>query len=326
MYLVMDLVTGGDMRVHINEKSKGRKMFSSNDVVYFISHLLVALEFCHNRNVLHRDIKPDNILICESGTLKLTDFGISHKLKSRESFCIMSSGTLEYMAPEILKKGHEHSWPSELYSVGVYMYELLLLSLPNELGNFSKLEDSAKAEKDPKIKGIKEFALKCLEPLPDDRFQTVKDAYANEMFEGADMKDWGKDSYPVKVSFKPDVSHTNVQDNAKQEDLMSAFGGEDDDDKPKIEEKFQTKFKSYGWNNMLKKESSLRSGRSSLIMGLRSIQNSGRISIGKAGNAAAKTAMKYSPETDNVKSDCPNQAPRSYREGRRNSDLGLAAA
>lgn len=204
--------------------------------------------------------------------------------------------------------------------------QLLLLSLPNELGNFSKLEDSAKAEKDPKMKAIKEFALKCLEPLLDDRFQTVKDAYANEMFEGADMKDWGKDSYPVKVSFKPDVSHTNVQDNAKQEDLMSAFGGEDDDDKPKIEEKFQTKFKSYGWNNMLKKESSLRSGRSSLIMGLKSIQNSGRISIGKAGNAAAKTAMKYSPETDNVKTDCPNQAPRSYREGRRNSDLGLAAA
>ena len=61
------------------------------------------------------------------GKLKLTDFGIAHKLKSKEAMCHNSSGTLEYMAPEVRKEGHAHTFPSDLYSIGIYLYELILL-------------------------------------------------------------------------------------------------------------------------------------------------------------------------------------------------------
>ncbi|GMH69596.1 hypothetical protein TrST_g3765 [Triparma strigata] len=315
LYLVMDLVMGGDMRVHINAERKAKENFAYNDILYFTSHLLVALNFCHDRNILHRDIKPDNILICDGGNLKLTDFGISHKLKAKDAFCTMSSGTLEYMAPEIRKAGHNHTYPSEVYSFGVYLYELMYLNLPKATGDFSKLEADAKTEADPQMKALKAFTLKCVEPLPEDRFQTIFDAQKHETFGDADFTQFGKENFPIKPTYKPDVDRVNVQDHAKQEDLMAAFGGEDEETKPQIEDKFQQRFSGYGWNNVLRRELS-RSARSSIVQGIKSLTSSGK---------SRKTGINYTPESDNIKTNCPNEAPRSFREGRRKSHLGLQA-
>lgn len=71
---------------------------------------------------MHRDIKPENILITEGDTLKVADFGWSHfvSFEDRTTFC----GTLDYLAPEMLEKGHKHDYRVDVWSIGVLIYEL----------------------------------------------------------------------------------------------------------------------------------------------------------------------------------------------------------
>ena len=71
---------------------------------------------------MHRDIKPENILVDAKGTLKIADFGWSHFVneQKRTTFC----GTLDYLAPEMLEKGHYHDYRVDIWSIGVLIYEL----------------------------------------------------------------------------------------------------------------------------------------------------------------------------------------------------------
>ena len=73
LYLVTDLVTGGDMRYHLSKKKK----FNEVETKFFIGCILVGLEYMHNNGVIHRDIKPENLLLDEKGYVHITDMGIS---------------------------------------------------------------------------------------------------------------------------------------------------------------------------------------------------------------------------------------------------------
>ena len=77
LYLVMDLLTGGDLRYHICRIRK----FTEEETKFFISCLLLGLEYIHNNNIIHRDIKPENLVLEEEGYARLTDFGIAKKIK-----------------------------------------------------------------------------------------------------------------------------------------------------------------------------------------------------------------------------------------------------
>jgi len=101
LYLVLDLSMGGDMHVHIDRHREAKNHFNMEEVRYFAASLALALDYCHSKLILHRDIKPDNILVDANGHLRITDFGISAKLASADAKCTNSSGTLQYMAPEI---------------------------------------------------------------------------------------------------------------------------------------------------------------------------------------------------------------------------------
>ena len=73
LYLVMDLLTGGDLRYHICKRHR----FSEKQSRFFIACLLLALEYCHTNHIIHRDIKPENLVLDSKGYLHLTDFGIA---------------------------------------------------------------------------------------------------------------------------------------------------------------------------------------------------------------------------------------------------------
>ena len=118
LYLVMDLITGKDIRYHLSQK----KQFSAEISKFFLACTILGLEYIHYNNILHRDIKPDNLVIDKNGYVKITDFGISRemgKLIKGES-----SGTPGYMAPEVMC-GKSHSIDSDYYCLGIMAYEFM---------------------------------------------------------------------------------------------------------------------------------------------------------------------------------------------------------
>ena len=123
LYLLMDLLTGGDLRYHFNSNH----IFSEKEIRFFISCLILSLEYIHENKVIHRDVKPENLVCDDKGYVRLTDFGIA-KIKKEENSS-EKSGTPGYMAPEVLM-GQNHSFTVDFYAIGIIGYEFLMGKRP----------------------------------------------------------------------------------------------------------------------------------------------------------------------------------------------------
>ena len=119
LYLVMDLLTGGDLRYHIAH----RRTFSESETKFFISNMILALEYIHSKNIIHRDIKPENLVLESNGYLRVTDFGVA-KINEEDNSS-ETSGTPGYMAPEVILVLN-HSFTSDFFALGVIGYEFML--------------------------------------------------------------------------------------------------------------------------------------------------------------------------------------------------------
>ncbi|KAI0811757.1 kinase-like domain-containing protein [Xylaria sp. FL0064] len=95
MYLVVDLMSGGDLRFHIS-----RKTFTEEAVRFWISELACALRYVHGQGIIHRDVKPDNVLLDADGHVHLTDFNVASDIIPGK-LLTSKSGTLAYLAPEV---------------------------------------------------------------------------------------------------------------------------------------------------------------------------------------------------------------------------------
>ena len=148
LYLIMDYLSGGDLRFHIIKKKSFP--FTENQTKFIISNIILALEYIHNQKIIHRDLKPENLLFDNNGYIHLTDFGIAILNNNENSFLKESSGTLGYMAPEVvLKRGH--SYPSDYFALGVIGYELIIGKRPYYSKNRKELKDLILSYQ-PKIK------------------------------------------------------------------------------------------------------------------------------------------------------------------------------
>ena len=119
LYLVMDLLSGGDLRYQLSKKKK----FTEKETKFFISNIIIALEYIHSKNIIHRDIKPENLVLELSGYLRITDFGVA-KINEKDNSS-ETSGTPGYMAPEVILV-QNHSFPSDFFALGVIGYEFML--------------------------------------------------------------------------------------------------------------------------------------------------------------------------------------------------------
>jgi len=121
LYLVLDYLPGGELFYHL----KRERRFDEERVRLYAAELVLAVEHLHQRDIVYRDLKPENVLLDAQGHICLTDFGLSKEAVATgtrtQTFC----GTPEYIAPEILQ-GHGHGKPVDWWSLGTLVYEMLV--------------------------------------------------------------------------------------------------------------------------------------------------------------------------------------------------------
>ena len=122
LYLVMDLMPGGDLRFHMSSK-----VFTEQECKFYISCILIGLEYMHSNLVIHRDIKPENLVFDDKGYLHITDLGISRIWNADNAK--ETSGTPGYMSPEVMCR-QNHGVAADYFAVGVIGYEMMMKSRP----------------------------------------------------------------------------------------------------------------------------------------------------------------------------------------------------
>ncbi|TVY35260.1 Serine/threonine-protein kinase [Lachnellula subtilissima] len=136
MYLVVDLMSGGDLRFHIS-----RKTFTEDAVRFWIAELGCALRYIHGQGIIHRDIKPDNVLLDSEGHIHLADFNVASDYVGKA--LTSKSGTLAYLSPEVYS-GTGYGPGADWWSLGVLFYECIYNKRPFEGSTQSALSAAIK--------------------------------------------------------------------------------------------------------------------------------------------------------------------------------------
>jgi predicted Ser/Thr protein kinase len=167
-FLVMEYVSGLTLRQLMQQRG-----LKPEEAMALVPQICDALQFAHDEGVVHRDVKPENILLDSQGRVKIADFGLA-KLTGRDDASVVLTGshqvmgTPRYMAPEQIEGSHGVDHRADIYSLGIVFYEMLTGELP--MGQF-----------DPPSKVVKvdvrldEVVLKSIAKAPDRRYQHAGD-------------------------------------------------------------------------------------------------------------------------------------------------------
>ena len=176
-YIVMEYIDGITLKEYIEHQ----KVINWKEAVHFTVQILEALEHAHEKGVVHRDIKPQNIILLQDGTIKVTDFGIA-RLTTSETRTMTNTaiGSVHYIAPE-QARGDLTDGKADIYSVGVMLYEMLTGKLPFEADSAVSVaimqlqtEPSPLRDINEEIpEGLEEITLKAMRKDPAQRYETA---------------------------------------------------------------------------------------------------------------------------------------------------------
>ncbi|MCB1582310.1 MAG: serine/threonine protein kinase [Xanthomonadales bacterium] len=185
-YLVLEYIEGINIDEYVQQKQLG-----TQQVVHLFQSVLAAVQFAHQKQVIHRDIKPDNIIVDEQGIPKLLDFGIA-TLDTNATFAMTQLthtgeivGTLAYMSPEQVSGSDDMDSRTDIYSCGVVLYQLISGRLPYEV-DASQLFSAINKILNETPQNITQFNVQidaslaaiihhAIEKQPTNRFQTAHD-------------------------------------------------------------------------------------------------------------------------------------------------------
>ncbi len=176
-YIVMEHVEGITLKEYIEQQ----EVINTKEVVYFTTQILRALQHAHDKGIVHRDIKPQNILLLQNGNIKVTDFGIARFSRSETRTMTESAiGSVHYVSPE-QARGDMTDEKTDIYSVGVLMYEMLTGELPFQSDNAISValmqvnEDAVppSSVNDDVPTGLEQITMRAMQKNRKERYQSA---------------------------------------------------------------------------------------------------------------------------------------------------------
>ena len=240
-YIVMELVEGITLKNYIDQKGR----LETDEAVDFAIKIAEGLKAAHSRGIIHRDVKPQNVILAEDHNLKVADFGIARAVTAQTASTSQAMGSVHYISPE-QAKGEFTDERSDIYSLGITMYEMLTGKLPFT-GDTAVSVALAHVNDDvtppsvynPTIPvGLEQVILKCMEKDADRRYQDADSlisdlqyvlAHPGETPPGVAGEDPGKGT---KVISRKDLtsirnSEKSRQNSRKKQDKKEADENDD---------------------------------------------------------------------------------------------------
>lgn len=229
-YIVMEYIDGITLKEYIEEE----RVLSWKDTVHFVIQILRALQHAHDKGIVHRDIKPQNIMMFTDGTIKVMDFGIAKFAREEgKTATDQAIGSVHYISPE-QASGNVTDAKSDIYSVGAMMYEMLTGRKPFDSDNpvaiaVMHMHDIPERPRqiNPDIPdGLEEIVLRAMEKAPEDRYQTTAEMISDiEAFKADPHITFGyyaeEGDESEQDMLDPSVEN-NVQSESRQ-DVASAY-------------------------------------------------------------------------------------------------------
>ena len=236
-YIVMELIDGITLKQYMEKRGQ----LNWREALHFITQITKALAHAHSRGIIHRDIKPQNIMVLRDGSVKVADFGIACLANSANTLTQEALGSVHYMSPE-QAKGDRIDARSDISSSGVVLYEMLTGRLPFEGDNavsvaiqhLSSVPLSPREINPDVPEALELICMKAMASDIDKRY-----ASANEML--ADLEEFRKNP-EVDLDFTIEDLHRETVDeptqyipavHAASTKAQSADGGDDEDDAPR---------------------------------------------------------------------------------------------
>ncbi len=176
-YIVMEHIDGITLKEYIEQQ----KVLRWKEAVHFTVQILRALQHAHDKGIVHRDIKPQNIMLLEDGTIKVADFGIARFARaSQHTVTDKAIGSVHYISPE-QAKGELSDEKSDIYSIGVMLYEMTTGTLPFDADSpvsvaLKQIQSQAKRPRaiNPDIpEGLEDITIRAMQKDPARRYQSA---------------------------------------------------------------------------------------------------------------------------------------------------------